>query len=320
MKYGIKSVNAARKFFAKAVVIVNTARPVNTAHLKRTTNAAKPREAQIHAKVDGKKVIISEASIRRDLRFVDEEGVDCFSNEVIFEQLTLMGAAATTTTAATTSTISIDEITLAKALIKIKTSRPKANGIVMQELSKTPTPTPIVSSQQPSKRLQAKFDKEERLAREKNEANNDVIEQWHDVQANIEADYEMTQRLQAEEQEQLIDAEKEKLFMEFLEKRRKFLAAKRAEEKRNRPPTKAQQRSLMKIAQESSSKRARDELEQEYVKKQGIENKNESAELKRCLEIVPYDRDDVTIDATPLSSKSPTIVDYKIYKEGRKSF
>nr|GFA43545.1 hypothetical protein [Tanacetum cinerariifolium] len=48
-------------------------------------------EAQIHAKVDGKKVIISEASIRRDLRFGDKGGVDCFSNEVIFEQLTLMG-------------------------------------------------------------------------------------------------------------------------------------------------------------------------------------------------------------------------------------
>nr|GEV53398.1 ribonuclease H-like domain-containing protein [Tanacetum cinerariifolium] len=48
-------------------------------------------EAQIHIKVDGKKVIISEASIRRDLRFGDEERIDCFSNEVIFKQLTLMG-------------------------------------------------------------------------------------------------------------------------------------------------------------------------------------------------------------------------------------
>nr|GEZ52843.1 hypothetical protein [Tanacetum cinerariifolium] len=51
-----------------------------------------------------------------------------------------------------------------------------------------------------------------------------------------------------------------------------------------------------------------------------IENENESAEVKRCLEIVPDDGDEVTIDATPLSSKSPTIIDYKIYKEGRKSF
>nr|GEX56384.1 hypothetical protein [Tanacetum cinerariifolium] len=41
--------------------------------------------------IDKKKVIISEASIRRDLRFKDERGVDCLSNEVIFEQLTLIG-------------------------------------------------------------------------------------------------------------------------------------------------------------------------------------------------------------------------------------
>nr|GEU71572.1 hypothetical protein [Tanacetum cinerariifolium] len=49
------------------------------------------REAQIHAKVDGKKVIISEATIRRDLKFKDKGVVDCLSNEVIFEQILLMG-------------------------------------------------------------------------------------------------------------------------------------------------------------------------------------------------------------------------------------
>nr|GEV66268.1 ribonuclease H-like domain-containing protein [Tanacetum cinerariifolium] len=48
------------------------------------------REAQIHANVDGKKVIISEETIRKDLKFEDERGVDWLSNEVIFEQLTLM--------------------------------------------------------------------------------------------------------------------------------------------------------------------------------------------------------------------------------------
>nr|GEU39504.1 hypothetical protein [Tanacetum cinerariifolium] len=47
---------------------------------------------QIHAKVDGKKVIISEATIIRDLKFKDEGGVDCLSNEVIFEQPPLMGS------------------------------------------------------------------------------------------------------------------------------------------------------------------------------------------------------------------------------------
>nr|GEY62783.1 hypothetical protein [Tanacetum cinerariifolium] len=48
-------------------------------------------EAHIHAKVDGKKVIISEATIWSNLKFEDEGGVYCLSNEVIFEQLPLMG-------------------------------------------------------------------------------------------------------------------------------------------------------------------------------------------------------------------------------------
>nr|GEU45208.1 retrovirus-related Pol polyprotein from transposon TNT 1-94 [Tanacetum cinerariifolium] len=48
-------------------------------------------EAQIQALVDKKKIILTEASIRRDLRFEDEGGIDCLSNEVIFEQLTLIG-------------------------------------------------------------------------------------------------------------------------------------------------------------------------------------------------------------------------------------
>nr|GFA25192.1 copia protein [Tanacetum cinerariifolium] len=49
------------------------------------------RVAHIHAKVDGKKVVIFKAIIRRDLKFEDEGGVDCLSNEVIFEQLPLIG-------------------------------------------------------------------------------------------------------------------------------------------------------------------------------------------------------------------------------------
>nr|GEU97354.1 uncharacterized mitochondrial protein AtMg00810-like [Tanacetum cinerariifolium] len=48
-------------------------------------------EAQIHVRVDGKKVIVSEASVRRDLQFTDEEGVDCLPNSTIFEQLASMG-------------------------------------------------------------------------------------------------------------------------------------------------------------------------------------------------------------------------------------
>ncbi|GJV22913.1 ribonuclease H-like domain-containing protein [Tanacetum coccineum] len=54
-------------------------------------NAHPIREEQLHALVDGKKIIITESSVRRDLQLADEEGVDCLPNSTIFEQLTLMG-------------------------------------------------------------------------------------------------------------------------------------------------------------------------------------------------------------------------------------
>ncbi|GKD54559.1 hypothetical protein Tco_1287946 [Tanacetum coccineum] len=79
-------------------------------------------------------------------------------------------------------------------------------------------------------------------------------------------------------------------------------------------------RAEAEIAQKSGSKRAGEALEQESSKKQKVEEDKESEEIKQCLEIIPDDGDDVTIDVTPLSTKSLTIVDYKIYKEGKKSY
>nr|GFB00564.1 hypothetical protein [Tanacetum cinerariifolium] len=47
-------------------------------------------EVQLQALVDGKKVIITESTIRRDLQLENAKGVDCLPNAAIFEQLTLM--------------------------------------------------------------------------------------------------------------------------------------------------------------------------------------------------------------------------------------
>ncbi|GKD25976.1 hypothetical protein Tco_1232190 [Tanacetum coccineum] len=48
-------------------------------------------EVQLHALVDGKKIIINESTVRRDLQLEDAEGIDCLPNSIIFEQLALMG-------------------------------------------------------------------------------------------------------------------------------------------------------------------------------------------------------------------------------------
>nr|GEV89122.1 hypothetical protein [Tanacetum cinerariifolium] len=142
------------------------------------------------------------------------------------------------------------------------------------------------------------------------------------------ADYELAARLQEEEREELTIEEKSRLFVELVDKRKKHSARLRAKKIRIsfvpmdtelvKGSEKAEKGS--EKAAEDSSKRAVDKLEQENAKRQRIKEENEFAELKRCLEIIHDNDNDVIIEATPLSSKSPTIVYYKIYKEGRKRF
>ncbi|GKF36274.1 hypothetical protein Tco_0113032 [Tanacetum coccineum] len=155
--------------------------------------------------------------------------------------------------------------------------------------------------------LQAEFDDEERLAREKaekeKEANIALIETWDDI---------LKQRLM--------------LNINWLKycKHKNKKSSKRAEEKRNKPPTKAQHRNIMctylknmegyKLKElkskgfdsiqemfdrafkrvntfedfrtelvDGKEKRAGAELVQESTKKQKVDDKKEIAELKQCL-------------------------------------
>ncbi|GJW81625.1 putative ribonuclease H-like domain-containing protein [Tanacetum coccineum] len=48
-------------------------------------------EVQLQALVDGKKIIVTEAFVRRDLQLNDEEGTNCLPNATIFKELTRMG-------------------------------------------------------------------------------------------------------------------------------------------------------------------------------------------------------------------------------------
>ncbi|GJZ47565.1 hypothetical protein Tco_0601397 [Tanacetum coccineum] len=54
-------------------------------------------------------------------------------------------------------------------------------------------------------------------------------------------------------------------------------------------------------------------------KRQKVEDDKKTIELKQCLEII-LDEEEVIIDAIPLAIKSPSIIGWKINKEGRKSY
>nr|GEY43676.1 hypothetical protein [Tanacetum cinerariifolium] len=66
-----------------------------------------------------------------------------------------------------------------------------------------------------------------------------IVIQEQEEPAKIDDDHQLDERLQAQEQEELSGAKKATLFQQLLEKRRKHFVAKRAEEKRNKPPTQA---------------------------------------------------------------------------------
>ncbi|GJS91201.1 hypothetical protein Tco_0773837 [Tanacetum coccineum] len=97
-------------------------------------------------------------------------------------------------------------------------------------------------------RLQEQRNKEERqrIVRMHEEAKSFNIEEWENIQATIEADEELAQRIQAEEREKKYsEAEKARLLAELINKRKRYFAQQRAKERRNKPLTQAQQRTYM---------------------------------------------------------------------------
>nr|GEU43787.1 hypothetical protein [Tanacetum cinerariifolium] len=324
--------------------------------------------------------------------------------------------------AAPTTYVTEDEITMAQALVSLKSVKPKvvvqeqkmgttilvvaiivttavptlrAKGIVFHEQKQSQIPT-ILSSKDKGKakmiepevplkkkdqmrideeyarKLQAEEQEAARLSRaqQDEEANNS----WDNIQAMMDANRLLAERLQAREKEEFSEVQKARLLVELIEKRKKHFAALRAQEKRDKPPTKTQmkiqmstylihmgrykqshlkgrsfdeikelfdremrkvndfvamdseaQKNSAKEAQESSTKRTIEHLESDIPKKQKVDENvqpfiDDTEELKKCMEIVPGDGDEALIEATPISSRSPTIIDYKIHKEGKKNY
>ncbi|GJX38593.1 retrovirus-related pol polyprotein from transposon TNT 1-94, partial [Tanacetum coccineum] len=146
--------------------------------------------------------------------------------------------------------LTVNEVTLAQALAALKSVKSKVKGIVIEEPS---VPVNAASASIKTK-LQDKgkgkmVEPEPVKPTKKKNVGEEKIDEakiaWDDIQAKVDADYQLVERLQAEEQEQFTIKEKATLFKELLEHKRKHFAAKRAEEKRNKPPTKTQQKKTM---------------------------------------------------------------------------
>nr|GEW42794.1 hypothetical protein [Tanacetum cinerariifolium] len=438
----------------KQTVVANSTTKVEYASAKaKNVNG----EAQIQALVDKKKVIITEASIRRDLRFEDEGGVDCLSNEVITEQLTLMGSTMASAIICLAinkkfnfskyifdnkvkhfdggvkflmyprfvqvflnnqvegidrhSVIFVISPYTKKLFANIKregkdfsrkvtslfatmmVQAPKDMGEGLKRLRKVGTASKIESSIGASLGHQEDVSKQGRIIDSTDQdveitlvvetqgrmneedmfrvndldgdevivdviAGENVEQSAKDAEKEVStADPVTTAEIKATKSKAITTATTTITAAGTRPKAKGIVMQEPSERSTPTPidssqkPSQAKDKGKGKMvepekplkrkdqimiderlekgsdkavednkkAKEGSSKRARSNLEQEDVKRQRLEEENESAEHKRCLEIIPDD-DDVTIEATPLSFKSPTNVDYKIYKEGKKSY
>ncbi|GKB48610.1 putative ribonuclease H-like domain-containing protein, partial [Tanacetum coccineum] len=140
------------------------------------------------------------------------------------------------------ATITNVELTLAQTLAELKSTRPKAKGLIIHKEEEQAT-TPTVSSQQPSHvKGQGSEDKgkAKMIEPEKPLKKKDQIKFNEEEALRLQAEFDEEDRLPREKAQQ-----KSTLFVQLLEKRKKHFAAKRAEEQRNKPPTRSQQRSIM---------------------------------------------------------------------------
>ncbi|GJR91055.1 RNA-directed DNA polymerase, eukaryota, reverse transcriptase zinc-binding domain protein [Tanacetum coccineum] len=172
-----------------------------------------------------------------------------------------VSTAAPRTPPTTTTTVFDDEdvtMAMAQTLIKMKEEKAKEKGVVIKGVKDSSRPetesvektkkkvqgdAQIEKDAEVALRLQAELDEELRVERERQEEASKVAiaEMFDEVQARMDADYELAARMTQEEQEKYTIKERARLLVEFFETRKKQLAAERAEAIKNKPPTKTQQ-------------------------------------------------------------------------------
>nr|GEX07991.1 hypothetical protein [Tanacetum cinerariifolium] len=216
------------------------------------------REIKLNAIVDDQVKTITEASIRRHLKLADADGISTLPTTEIFKQLALMGAAdkaitqemhdrlgratitATSLAAEQGSEIDKDEnVNLVKSSEQGEVHETAEHRIDLSTAIQTDDAT-LVETMLNIKRSAAK-DRGKAIMQESESPKKIKKKEMMQISLNEE----IAQRMLKEERESLSIKERSRLLAEFINKRNKMMAARRTEEKRNKPTTHAQKRTYM---------------------------------------------------------------------------
>ncbi|GJT50105.1 hypothetical protein Tco_0976262 [Tanacetum coccineum] len=212
---------------------------------------------------------------------------------------------ATPSTPPTTTTIFSDEdLTIAQTLMKMRSEKVKGKekGVVLIDEEEPPRlnrstttlqPLPTIDPKDKGKGVLVEEEPEKPVkvkkkgSRQEEATSAALAEEFDEIQARIDVDHELAVRLTHEEQEKYTIKERARLLAEFFERRKKQLAAERAEAIRNKPPTRTKESELMYYLPqtydddsqqqvESTKKRPRAYSGEESSKKQKLEEDNDA--------------------------------------------
>ncbi|GJY70462.1 hypothetical protein Tco_0474165 [Tanacetum coccineum] len=162
--------------------------------------------------LNGEEMFVADKQVYDEVNVVEEAVKVINTAKLIIDaaQVSAVGDIVSTASASTTTIDDVDDITLAQALTEMKSTKPKnkgdkGKGILIEPVKPMKKKDLIRLDKEVALKLQAEFDEEERLARDKaeKEANSALIETWDDIQEKIDNDHQLAKRLQAQEQEEL---------------------------------------------------------------------------------------------------------------------
>ncbi|GKA79846.1 hypothetical protein Tco_0786442 [Tanacetum coccineum] len=212
--------------------------------------------------------------------------------------------------------LSVDEVTLAQALAALKSAKPKADKVMLQEpLQGTITTTTVaITITAASTRPKAKG----LVIHEQEQAHTPTVSSQQPLQLNVQ-DKGKGKMVEPEPVKKL--SKKDQL---MLDEELAFKLQAEEEEEERLAREKAQQIEEANIVSwdhiyEEGKHICKDGYRIESAKKQKVDEDRETTELKRLIEVMP-DEEEVALDAIPLAVKSSSIVDRKIHKKGKKSY
>ncbi|GJR67554.1 hypothetical protein Tco_0013619 [Tanacetum coccineum] len=277
--------------------------------VKKLENKVKSNQARRRARIivsDDEEDLEDPSKQGRKISKIDQDPTILLDVSTAEEDISTTKTVSTAGAAVTTASVDVSTVT-------VSTAKDKGKGI-MKESEPVQTKTKLQQEQErlgyeAALRLQAELEEEERqrITSVQEEASSFNIEEWDDIQARVEADEELAQRLQAEEREKYSKVGKARLLAKLVNQRKTY--------------TLQQLRSYsfdkIKNLFEITMRRVHTFVPMDSVIERAIPDSTAGSSKRDAEEELAQEKQGMNVEA--LQTKYP-IIDWEIYTEGARKY